>query len=66
MAQWLDDVGHVPDAVLTSAANRTRTTAHYVVEHFDLADDVVEERSDLYHAGANHWLDLLWGLPEGA
>jgi phosphohistidine phosphatase len=63
MAQWLEDVGHGPDAVMTSAANRTLTTAYYVIEHFELADDVVEERSDLYHAGANRWLDLLWGLP---
>jgi phosphohistidine phosphatase len=63
MAQWLEDVGHVPDAVLTSAANRALTTARYVIDYFDLAEDVVEERSDLYHAGANTWLDLLLGLP---
>jgi phosphohistidine phosphatase len=63
MAQWLEDEGLVPDAVLTSSANRTRTTAHYVVEQFELTDGVVDERPALYHAGADTWTNVLRGLP---
>ncbi len=63
MAKWLQDEGHVPDAVMTSAAARARVTARYVVEQFGLTDDLVHERADLYHAGTEVWLETLRGLP---
>lgn len=62
MAQWLEDEGLVPDAVLSSPATRARTTAQYVVEHFALAEGVVDELPELYHAEANTWIDVLQRL----
>lgn len=59
MAEWLADEGHAPGAVLTSSAKRAQTTAQYVVDHFALADHVVEPRDEFYLAGPNTWLAAL-------
>lgn len=59
VAQWLETAGHAPDRVVTSAAMRAKTTVEYVVDHFSIPTNAVDERRDLYLAGAQTWLDVL-------
>lgn len=59
MARWLEDTDREPDAILTSAANRARTTAGYVATHFALNAEDVIETPDLYLADVETWMDAL-------
>ncbi|TNF20985.1 MAG: histidine phosphatase family protein [Rhodobacteraceae bacterium] len=56
MGDWLRRMGHVPDAVLSSDAQRTRETAAL------LGFEAVPQFTDrLYHAGASRMLEVLRG-----
>ena len=59
MAEWLDGEDLAPTAILTSAANRAKTTAAYVAEHFGLSDDAFEATEELYLAGGQTWIDAV-------
>ena len=59
MARWLDDNDLRPDRVLSSAAERARSTAQYVVNHFGIRPREFEVRDDLYLAGAWDWIEAL-------
>lgn len=56
MAGWLFDQDLRPDYVISSAAERARTTAQYVIDEFRLDRSQWEFRPDLYHAGPGTWV----------
>ena len=56
MAKFLRGLGVPVDYILTSPANRARTTARHFKEEFELADDRFEEDKTLYHAYAEEVL----------
>lgn len=59
MAAWLEDEDLEPDLIVTSAANRARTTAQYVADHFRIGAECMTVQDHLYGAGASTWIDLL-------
>ena len=59
MAEWLDDTDREPDEIITSAANRTFTTAAHVAAHFKLDEQILDARPDLYLAGAHEWIEAV-------
>lgn len=59
MAEWVLDEQRCPDRVLTSPANRARTTAAAVAEACGVGGDDFETDPDLYLAGAYTWLQKL-------
>jgi len=59
MAAWILEHDLAPDRILTSPANRARTTAAVVAAACDLGADDVEFDHDLYLTDAFTWLQKL-------
>lgn len=64
MVAWLRAREARAALVLTSAARRAAETADHVRSAFDLPQDAVLERRDLYLADATDLLDALRALPD--
>jgi phosphohistidine phosphatase len=63
MGKVLAQSGFMPDLILTSPANRAKTTAHYVAKALRYSQPIREEQG-IYHQGATFILDLLSNLPD--
>ena len=53
MASLVAGKGAVPDAIVSSPAVRAHTTAKYFAKEFNIAEEDIVIRPELYHAG--HW-----------
>lgn len=59
MAQRLLDQDCTPDLILSSAAMRTRQTAHFFITTHNLSENAVTFHDDLYLASAGTLLDFI-------
>lgn len=64
MAAHLKGLNIVPDVLITSPALRTRLTAGYFAEAFDIENDQVDIQQDLYFGSDSDWLHLINELDE--
>ena len=63
MAAKMRELEVVPDFILTSPANRAKTTAEYFMKEFGLEEEQYLEDQDLYHAGPEEILEVLRNAP---
>ena len=66
MALKMHELGLVPDYIITSAANRARSTAEFFKKEFRLADQQVQVTKALYEASAETVYEVLRGAPDTA
>ena len=59
MAAKMDELGLVPDLIITSGANRARSTAEFFKNEFRLADENFIIRNELYEATADTVYDVI-------
>ncbi len=64
MAKFLVDQGLKPDWLLVSDAVRTRATADYLIDAFNLGPGEVAYEPQLYLAGVNRIYDLIRESPD--
>ncbi len=64
MGRMLAEKGIAPDQLITSTANRARTTAHYFAEAFGIAPEEVRNEVRLYHAYTGDVMALVQGLSD--
>ncbi len=57
MGRYLTSQKLVPDAIVSSTANRALTTAHLIAEHCDRFDSDVIEDANFYHAPPDVYLE---------
>ena len=63
MGRWLIDQDLEPDLIISSTANRARSTAELIVQTTDL-DVMVECKADLYHATAAEIVDVVQSVDD--
>ncbi len=61
MADVLKQSGYVIDKIVSSTANRARTTAGYFAETYGLE---IELENQLYHGTPDHYMDVMQVQPE--
>lgn len=66
MARKMRELGLVPDLIITSGANRARTTAEFFRKEFDLDASAFLVRNELYEASAQQVYDVLCSAPDSA
>ncbi len=66
MARKMKELGLMPDYIITSGANRAKSTAEYFKHEFDLSKDQFEINNDLYEASAETVYEVLRSAPDTA
>lgn len=66
MASNMRNLGLVPDFIITSGANRARSTAEFFKKEFDLAAGKFVINNDLYEASAETVYEVLRSAPDTA
>ena len=66
MAHKMKILGLIPDYIITSGANRARTTAEFFKKEFMLADDRFKVNNDIYEASTSTVYEVLRTAPDDA
>jgi len=66
MASKMRDLGLTPDLIITSGANRARSTAEFFRKEFNLEKDKFLVRNELYEATPQQVYDVLCSAPDTA
>ncbi len=66
MARKMRESGLIPDLIITSGANRARTTADFFRKEFGLQESAFLVRNELYEATAQQVYDVLCSAPDSA
>jgi phosphohistidine phosphatase len=66
MARKMRELHLVPDYIVTSGANRARTTAEFFRKEFDLSPDRFVVNNDIYEASAETIYEVLRDVPDSA
>jgi len=64
MGQVCKSMGYVPDLLISSTANRARTTAKVFCKEFGFDQDKLTLEDSLYHAPEDSYLEVCFGLDE--
>jgi len=59
MAEVIDNLGIKPDFIISSAANRARTTARIFAIHFDLSDSRILEDPAIYRGNYKDYINFI-------
>ena len=66
MAKEMQKMGLIPDFIITSGANRARSTAEYFRKEFDLPDEKFEVTDKLYEATPETVYKVIMSAPDEA
>jgi phosphohistidine phosphatase len=66
MAKLLRGMGVTPDLIVSSPANRARTTAEYFAKEFDYAPNKIDIQKDIYEADIRDIMLVVHDLPDAA
>ncbi len=66
MASKMRLLGLVPDIIITSGANRARSTAEFFMKEFNLPKERFLVRNELYEASPQQVYDVLMSAPDDA
>ncbi|HZV69432.1 MAG TPA: histidine phosphatase family protein [Saprospiraceae bacterium] len=66
MAAKMHDLGLVPDLIITSGANRARSTAEFFRKEFKLPESRFLIKNEIYEATAQQVYDVLSAAPDDA
>lgn len=66
MAEKMKNLGLIPDFMITSGANRAKSTAKYFFDEFGLAQDQFQVNNDIYEASAETVYDVIRTAPDSA
>ena len=64
MAIKCKERGYIPEQMITSNANRAKTTAVVFKNEFQVSDENFSKEPDLYHAPEDTYLEVCFGLDE--
>jgi phosphohistidine phosphatase len=64
MAAKMHKLGLVPDLIITSGANRAKSTAEFFMKEFKLPKEKFLIRNELYEASAEQVYDVLRSVPD--
>lgn len=64
MAKKMRELGLIPDLIVTSGANRAKSTAEYFKKEFNLPDDKFLVRNKLYEASPEDVYEVLRSVPD--
>ena len=66
MASKMNELGLKPDLIITSGANRAKSTAEFFKKEFDLPDKKFRIDNDLYEASPEDVFDVIRSAPDDA
>ena len=66
MAKKMHELKLVPDMIITSGANRAKSTAEFFMKEFNLPKDRFRIENDLYEASPEEVFDVLRSAPDDA
>lgn len=64
MAELIKALGESPDLIISSPANRAKTTARYFADVFGYPKESIEYHHEIYDIGQKFTLELLTKLPQ--
>ncbi len=63
MSKLLNQANFCPEFIVSSPANRAKSTAEYFIKEFNLNEDQIKYESSIYEAGVSNLLRLVNQLP---